>query len=349
MLCRLVLLPSIFTSILDKQPASYSLVIEFLRRLEQTGVVLVEDLHSMGKISDNWPQRFKDSARNILNRLFDQKRIVVVSLSDQSQPTSISTKQCLPHLRIVQDYPVEFAVARKECIACTVKPVPCLAEMKTQLVKTSTIMIDIDEYTLSDALCQSLERRDRFYEPGVGRQRQFEQEILIPLFRDAARIELYDRFIGRSILKSNADQYRLALEWVLGIFKREARLGESGTVEIYTGIFTRPYPNQPPFNRNDAIAAFQNLETNMKALLPKFRIFVKEEEQSRQMIHDRFLFTDQVGISIGRGFNLILDKRSSLSPRRLQDIHISYCTEIKKIRDSFNQLNTSILYQTSSP
>ena len=95
MLCRLVLLPSIFTSILDKQPASYSLVIEFLRRLEQTGVVLVEDLHSMGKISDNWPQRFKDSARNILNRLFDQKRIVVVSLSDQSQPTSISTKQCL--------------------------------------------------------------------------------------------------------------------------------------------------------------------------------------------------------------------------------------------------------------
>lgn len=349
MLCRLVLLPSTFTSILDNQPAAYSLVIEFLRRLEQTGVVLVEDLNSMQPVLDNWPQQFKDKARSILSRLFDQKRIIAVDKSEESQPTSISAKQCDPYLRIIQNYSIEFVVARQECRACADAPIPCLAEAKAQLVSTSTTIIDIDEYTLSEALCQSLERRDRFYAPGVGRQGQFEQEILIPLFRDATRIELYDRYIGRSILERNADQYQLALEWILEVFKRESKLRESGTVEIYTGIFTQSYSNKTRFSGTAAIAAFQTLETSMRALLPKFQIFVKEEEQPRQMIHDRFLFTDQAGISIGRGFNLILDRRSSLSPKRLHDIHIGYCTEVQKIRNAFNNLSTPFLYQSQSP
>ncbi|WP_216351369.1 hypothetical protein [Leptolyngbya sp. 'hensonii'] len=303
----------------------------------------------MQKVLDKWPQRFKDSAISILNRLSDQKRIIAVSLSGQSQPVSTSVKQCDPHLRIVQDYPTKFVVARQECKGCSVNPTPCFATARTQLANTLTNIIDINEYTLNNKLCQTLERRDRFYPPGVGRQQKFEQEILIPLFRDAARIELYDRYIGRSILESNADQYQLALEWILDVFKRESRLGESGTVKIYTGIFTRPYPNQPLFDRNRAITAFQNLEANMRDLLPKFQIFVKEEEQRRQMIHDRFLFTDQIGISIGRGFNLILDKRSSIFPRRLHDIHISYCTEVQKIRNAFNNLSTPFLYQSPNP
>lgn len=342
MLYRLVLLPSIFTSILDNQPATYTLVIDFLRRLEETGVVIVEDLYSMQKILDNWPQRFKDKARSILTQLFNHNRIITISLSDQSQLASISAKQCTSHLRIIQSYPVEFVVARQECKECFVDPISCLEEMEAQIINSSTDIINIDEFSLNEKLCRNLERRDRFYAPGVGQQ-QFEREVLIPLFRDAARIEIYDRYIGRSILSKNSRQYQKALKWILGIFKRESRLRQSGTVEIYTGIFTRSHKNQPLFNRTDAINEFKKLEVSMRTLLPRFRIFVKEEDHSKQMLHDRFLFTDQIGISIGRGFNLILSRG------RLYDTHIGYCTEKKKIRNAFNNLSTPLLYQSPNP
>jgi hypothetical protein len=49
------------------------------------------------------------------------------------------------------------------------------------------------------------------------------------------------------------------------------------------------------------------------------------------MPHDRYLLTNQVSVSIDRGFDLLLDSRTSPYPRRIRDVRIDYCSEPGKI------------------
>lgn len=51
------------------------------------------------------------------------------------------------------------------------------------------------------------------------------------------------------------------------------------------------------------------------------------------MPHDRFLVTNQVTVSVGRGFNLLFGRQS-----RLQDVTISYCSEPGKIEQQVRNL-----------
>jgi hypothetical protein len=206
-----------------------------------------------------------------------------------------------------------------------------------QLVELTDIkVIDVDEYTIDDAFCSLLEPRDHVFEHGEGKQHKFEQEILVPLLRDAKHVKISDRYIGRSILTQNADQYKLSLEWILNIFVQKSR--QPGIFEIYSGFYTQPHPNQPPPDVVGAKVALRQLETDLQKIYPNFRLIIKNEKRCHQLPHDRYLITNQVAISIGRGFDLLLDKRSSLYPRRMRDVHINYCSESGKIEQAFRRL-----------
>ena len=333
MLIRTTLLPSVFTFPPGDTASVYGMVIGLLQILEKTGVILVDDEQcisdAFSQRFNRWPEssnKFKKKAQVLLKELDKKNRIVSVRLQGQVS-SDCGDRSCQYCIRIAKDYLPIAVLARQACNPC----------VQNQLVHLSTVrVIDVDEYTIDDAFCSRLTPRDHVFDHGEGKQHKFEQEILVPLFRDAKHVKIYDRYIGRSILQKNADNYKLALEWILEVFVRESR--KPGVFEIYSGFYTQPHPNQPPADVPGAKVALRQLETDMRKIYPNFKLIIKNENRCHQLPHDRYLVTNQVAVSIGRGFDLLLDKRSSLYPRRMRDVHINYCSESGKIEQAFRRL-----------
>jgi len=180
-------------------------------------------------------------------------------------------------------------------------------------------VVDVVEDSISDFL-----PGDRILNKGEWTQKEFEQEIMIPLLRDAKDVKIYDRYIGRSILTKNAAKYQSTLEWIIKVFLRERDSKLKGVFEVYGGVETHsiPKPKIP-----DAVAALRKLETNLRLIHPNFKLIIKDETQGSQMPHDRFLVTNQVAVSIGRGFNLLFGGSSRL----VRDVTVAYCSEPGKV------------------
>lgn len=324
MLVRTVLLPSVLTSIPEDRASFYSLAIKLLQELKKTGVILVDDKDciktTLAQRIGQWPVKFRKPAQVLLEELDKKNRIVEVALKSEVQSTCGNTP-CKECMRIAKIYLPLAVLARQECNQCA----------KEQLEVPTIKVVDFDEYTIDDDFCAYIELHDRIFEQGEGKQNKFEQEILIPLFRDAKHVKIYDRWIGRSILTKNADNYKRTLKWVLDVFVRKSRLGEAGVFEVYTGFFTQQHPGQRPPDVSKAAVALRQLEADMQQAHPKFRLILKNETRHKQLPHHRYLITNQVAVSIDRGFDLLLGKATSLYPQRLRDVHIAYCSEPGKI------------------
>ncbi len=325
MLVRTILLPSVFTSIPKDQAGLYSLTIKLLQELEKTGVILVDD-KSCIKIAlsqgvSKWPEKFKKPAQKLLKQLWKNHRFVEVPLIGEIQ-SICRTEPCQQCIRLAKEYLPLAVFAHQECNPCA----------KKQLTKVHTVkVIDIDEYSIDADFCSLLDGRGHVLGNGEWRQDKFEQEILIPLFRDAKNIKIYDRWIGRSILTPNADKYKLALEWILNVFLRESRAGKVGIFEVYSGFCTQKKHGKPPPNVTNAVAALCKLETDIQKTHPAFRLIIKKETKAHQMPHNRYLLTNQLAVSIDRGFDLLIDSRTSSYPRRIRDVCIDYCSESEKV------------------
>jgi hypothetical protein len=325
MLVRIILLPSTLTSIPEDRATYYSLAIKLLQELEKTGVILVDDKEciktALSQRIHQWPVKFRKPVQVLLEELDKKNRIVKVPLNSEIQSTC-GNEPCQQCIRIAKSYLPLAVLARQDCNQCA----------ERQLAEVPTIkVVDVDEYTIDDSFCSHLDPRDRIFEQGEGKQNKFEQEILIPLFRDAKHVKIYDRWIGRSILTKNADNYKRTLKWVLDVFVRKSRLGKTGVFEVYTGFYTQKHPRQRPLDVSNAVVALRRLETDMQQAHPKFRLILKNETQPKQLPHHRYLITNQVAVSIDRGFDLLLGKATSLYPQRLRDVHIAYCSEPGKI------------------
>ncbi len=324
MLVRTVFLPSVLTSITEDQPSLYRLAIILLGTLEKNGLILVDDNEciqtSLTQGIDEWPQNFRKEAKVLLKRLSEKNRFVKVSLRDESQPTC-AKKPCFHCIKIALDCCPTAVIASQECNPCA----------KQQLALVSTVkVVDVVEDSISDFF-----PGDRILDKGEWTQQEFEQEILIPLLRDAKDVKIYDRYIGRSILTKNAAKYQLTLEWIIDVFLRERGSKLKGVFEVYGDVDKFSVPNSKiPI----AVSKFRNLETDLQKKHPNFRLIIKKETQGSQMPHDRFLITNQVAISIDRGFDLLLGKATSVYPQRIRDVHIAYCSEPGKIEQAVRGL-----------
>ncbi len=334
MLVRTILLPSVLKTHPENQPADYGMVIRLLQDLENNGVVLLDDTQciraSLLQDISKWPVKFRKKAEVLLTTLKKKNRFVEVSLKGEVQATC-KNKPCQQGIRIAKIYSPPAILTSQGCNQCA----------HAQLVLVSSVeVIDLAEYSVSDLFESHLKSSNRILSNGEWNQDKFEQEILIPLFRDAKHIKIYDRWVGRSAMTNPhgqiADNYKLTLEWILDLFVRESRLGVNGIFEVYTGLDTRrSKPKVPTF-----VASLRSFESDMRKAysFPNFEVNIKEETQADQMPHERYLITNQVAISIDRGFDLLLEKRTSPYPRLIRDVCIDYCSEPGKIEKAVGRL-----------
>lgn len=332
MLVRTILLPSVLRANPENQSAHYGMVIRLLQDLEKNGVVLADDTNcirtSLLQDIPNLPVKFRKKAEVLLTALKKKNRFVEVSLKDEVQATC-KNKPCQQCIRIAAIYSPAAILASQACNQCA----------QANLASVPSVeVVDVAEYCISDFFESHLKPNDRILSNGEWKQDKFEQEILIPLFRDAKSVKIYDRWIGRSILTQNADKYKLTLEWILDVFLKVYRFGSGGIFEVYSGFYSRKQPGKSSPNLTTAVAVLRHLETDIQKTHPNFRLIIKKETQSRQMPHERYLITNQVALSIDRGFDLLLDSRTSSYPRRIRDVRIDYCSESGKVEQYMRTL-----------
>jgi hypothetical protein len=325
MLVRIILLPSTLTSIPDDRVSFYSLAIKLLQELKNTGVILVDNEDciktTLAQRVHQWPIKFRKPAQVLLEELAKKNRIVQVPVNSEIQSTC-SNEPCQQCIRIAKSYLPLAVLARQDCNQCA----------ERQLAEVATVqVVDVDEYTLNDKFCTQLELRDRLLDKGEWTKQEFEKEILIPLLRDAKDVKIYDRYIGRSILAKNTAEYQLTLEWMIDVFLRERGSKSKGVFEVYGGV--RKFSNSKD-QIFIAVSKLRSLESELQKKHPNFRLIIKKETSKVEMPHDRFLITNQVAISIGRGFNLLFGS----SPRLVKDVTIAYCSEPGKIEQAVRTL-----------
>ena len=94
-----------------------------------------------------------------------------------------------------------------------------------------------------------------------------------------------------------------------------------------------------------ALKAFET-EIRTKYSFPEFRLIVKEETQRVRMLHSRYLITDQLGVVMERGFDLLMDdgmmREIGLDPRkdirRVQDCVVAHCPDAGKVENVIRTL-----------
>jgi len=187
----------------------------------------------------------------------------------------------------------------------------------------SVKVVNSDEYAIEDEFCAVMEKLDHSFPKGA-EKKQFEQEIIVPIFRYAKHVKIYDRYVGRSILqKNNAKKYKSMLKSILNVFGTTN--SRQGIFEVYCG-FKPPNSSKLSDALSDAKTKLKQLEADLQNLYPRFKLIVKDETKGKEFIHDRFMITDQFALSMGRGVGLLSNKEGWL-----RDFTIAYCSEPDKI------------------
>lgn len=319
MLVRTVLLPSVFTAIPENESSLYRVVITLLETLAKNGLILVDDQECIQKLLiagiEEWPQKYRKQVKVALKRLNEKNRFVKVYIKNESLLTCIN-KPCDQCIQIAHDFCPTAVMTRQECFSC--------AEQHLKLFNTVKV------FNISEDSIYDLFPSDYTLKKGEWTQQKFEQNILIPLLRDAKNVKIYDRYIGRSILAPNATKYQLVLEWIIDVFIRERGSKLNGVFEVYGGFDIRIRKNEI----KSAVDKLRNLENELQKKYPNFRLVIKKESKESQMPHDRYLITNQVAVSFGRGFDLLYGS----SPKLVKDTNIAYCSEPGKIEQDVRTL-----------
>jgi hypothetical protein len=317
MLTRTIIFPCIFTSESFQSPS-----VTLLQDILKSGVIFLDYDDKMWneilKNIGNWNQDFKKEVQKILEQLDKNKRIVRLSISEQiyNSCNNPLIGDCENQIQTDKDF-FALVALRRECV------IP-----KTINQKLTTI----DKYVLSK-LRDSLNTSGFVLSSSEWRQDDFEKKILIPLFRDAKHIKVFDRWIGRSVPQGQS-HHQATLWWLVEVFQKFATIRTDTIFEVYCGIDCRKLTQA---KISGAVKTLRQFEAEMIKLFPYFKLFIKNEVSGNQLPHDRYLITNQTAIYIGRGFDLFVDTKESY-PRRIKDVQIGYCSNPEKVEPFYRKL-----------
>ena len=137
----------------------------------------------------------------------------------------------------------------------------------------------------------------------------FENDIIYPMFRYCKNIKILDRTFGNCIMNRNMelkDNYKRGLTYILKMIKNSNVNIDKLSVEIYTSIRgTKDKEKQTQIN--------QKIEDFLEELMNEYSLDITcyFKKPYADFAHDRYIFTDQIGVQIGRGIDL-LDENGKL-------------------------------------
>ncbi|MGK7902482.1 MAG: hypothetical protein AB4352_13895 [Hormoscilla sp.] len=327
MLVPTVLLPSVLTATTDDSD-SFGKLLELLINIEKSriGVILVDEHQRLWNYLlqrvNEWPQAKRTKLQTLLKKVRKNKSFVSVTLDNKIE-SNCSNKHCDSGICIAKQHLTKAVVARQDCHPCAI----------TQLAGSSALeIVNLDEEKSTEYFYNILGKSDRVFPNGVNLE-QFKQEIILPIFRYSKNVKIYDRYVGRSILRRNAKNYKSMLEWLLEVFADNSR---QGIFEVYCG-FKPKNLSQSDEEKSKAKTKLKQLEAYFQNIYPQFKLIVKDETKGKEFIHDRYIITDQLAISMGRGIGLLSEELSSPEDWLL-DFNIACCSEPGEIEAAVRSL-----------
>jgi hypothetical protein len=343
MVLRVVVLKSVLSSVPpdpNSQQLFCGIVIGLLSDLADNCVVLVDEAGSTTKelfeAARGWPIKFRKSVLNLLTVLRTRNRFV----------------------RIPNGYPLSEKCAEPTCRLCIgianalvpdaiFAAGPCVCSVADLKVP---VAVQVHDYSTSDFHTTRKSACVFQLNPGEWDQPTFERRVLVPLFSYPKLVKIYDRWIGNSIttrqydeqvldITQVTDRFRAALDWIVQVFLRVCTQ-PTKRLEIYSSIDTRNKDRKEIGIVVRALKAFEQ-EVRSRYNFPQFAVIIKEETARARMLHSRYLITDQIGIMIERGIDLLVDdagmRHMGLDPnrdaRRIQDFVVTYCPEAAKVEN----------------
>ena len=152
------------------------------------------------------------------------------------------------------------------------------------------------------------------------------------MFRYAKHVKIYDRYVGRSIVQpKNAPKYKSMLKRLLNVFVKNSR---QGIFEVYCGFKKE---GNTKVKVEEAKSKLKELRKELKKIYPKSKLIIKDEKKEEECQHDRYIITEQLAISMGRGIGLLSEEL--LSPEDvLLDFNIAFCSDPGEMERDFKKL-----------
>jgi hypothetical protein len=298
--------------------SGYERLMRLLRDILDHGLILVDRekklLRAIIENLDEWPIEYRADVKRLLVMLKDLKRIVVL---DADLDIGEMDYRCGAAVRLAKMVDVDFLIVPPQCgcgCACS------LCDLKG--FPLSTYFALYDEYP------------DRLLGPdglqipsGSWTQRRFASDIWRPLFRYTDKLVIIDKQIGKSIieelkkrgrqkdgsyktpallptLESLAPNFALGLEWICAEFVAESRGRAGGTIRIFSlGVRSGLVGRLLNSDGWRVLEAFSEQMRLRHGVRPVFEL--KIDRTDCEFPHDRYYFTDQVGLEIGRGTDLL--------------------------------------------
>lgn len=272
-------------------------IIEVLDKLKLNSLIYQDSegkyCSELGKALLAWDdQKFKTKALKLLVYLKDNNRFLKKSSIEYVKCDSI---EYLINILLKTD--IEAFIAEQE-IESDGSPLPfeCVKPKEMVISKFYEKIEENEKVTVSGTLRKTDE---------------FEKNILIPILENSKnRIEIYDRFIGRSGVNKQKQlslNYKKTLEFIIDCFLKITDDKKVREFKLVTG--TKDYRNIRDIERclGDLMSTYDNrVNFNYRIeLKDESRDEKRNENEVGELDHDRFLFTNVFDYKFEEGFGFI--------------------------------------------
>jgi hypothetical protein len=342
MLQPFCLVPSLFSELPSGSVMTNyhcSAVLELMKSLLDYGVIIVatEDgsPNSLLEHISQWPPKYQKRAAELLKKLVANKRFV---------------KVVTPYVK---------AGCTRGCgdvfgLAAAMGGVTVVGGHNAHLCASGNKVISqsVTDYPTS-VVCSANHAAQSFViANGTWSKPMFEKSVLVPLFRYAKHVKVYDRYIGRTVttfirggvgVARFKQSYIETIRWFLSVFLRVATQAPR-SFEVIGALNAH---ERQPVEVAAAAQEFRNLEVQLRAQYSvPISLSLREEDHTKSMPHSRYLITDQIGILVERGFELLWNdyemRNAGLNPaideRRLRDVAVVKCFDCSAVATDTRKL-----------
>ena len=275
MLHNTTILPTTFTSTPEKSSSFYENSVRLLQNLLPSCLIFVDDREHIQKALiqeiEHWPvtqNKHKKKFKALMKKLRRQNRFVRISveLPSEIDSSQLSYQFCI---QIAKEFSPLTVFSSRDYSTYAQQNLGNIAGIE---------IVNIEEYSISP-VCDRLAKSDLLINRGEYDQDKFEKKILIPLFKTAKHVKIYDRYIGNVISQGtkagkensssnqNKKNFKDALRWLYKVFLRESNRDKERTFEIYTGIKFDVSKDKGLLRKDERLKELRKFESEIKSNL----------------------------------------------------------------------------------
>lgn len=278
-------------------------------------------------VISNWPSEERKIIQVLLKKMEADSRFVKIDDERYDSIPKNKSKVCRYCLGLAHSLQAHILSTDKD-----------LDDISEYLIRPG---IDIFEYWQSFFNEMRREALSICLQDGEWNRSKFENKFLIPIFKYASYVDIFDRMSGQSLRQGSGistiisddirDNYRKNLEWIVKTFWEKSELKEvERSIELYCAINPCGLSEEHIQQACEVMCAF---EKKMKGQGLPIKVHLKKETDDKKMPHDRYIKTDQIAFQIGRGIDLLNNEG------KIRDVTITYCPGIRKIIKSIKDMD----------